>query len=85
MFSSSSWLNKGKSLTNLNDNRPGYKKTKVGWNPKAVVHAMCAFANDFHNLGGGYIIIGVGELLKELEMTEGRGTGIPKILPEIRK
>ena len=22
---------------------------------------MCAFANDFHNLGGGYIIIGVGE------------------------
>ena len=22
---------------------------------------MCAFANDFHNLGGGYIIVGVGE------------------------
>ena len=27
----------------------------------------------------------VGEFLKELEMTEGRGTGIPKILREIRK
>ena len=25
---------------------------KAGWNPKAVLHAMCAFANDFHNLGG---------------------------------
>ena len=34
---------------------------KGGWNPKAVLHTMCAFANDFHNLGGGYIIIGVGE------------------------
>jgi ATP-dependent DNA helicase RecG len=34
---------------------------KAGWNPKAVLHTMCAFANDFHNLGGGYIIIGVGE------------------------
>jgi len=34
---------------------------KAGWNPKAVLHAMCAFANDFHNLGGGYIIIGVAE------------------------
>jgi ATP-dependent DNA helicase RecG len=27
----------------------------------------------------------VGEFLKELEMTEGRGTGIPKILCEIKK
>ena len=27
----------------------------------------------------------VGEILKELEMTEGRGTGIPKMLREIRK
>ncbi len=27
----------------------------------------------------------VGEFLKELEMTEGRGTGIPKILREIKK
>ena len=24
---------------------------KAGWNPKSVLHAICAFANDFHNLG----------------------------------
>src|ERR1035438_4024623 len=34
---------------------------KHGWNPEAVLHTMCAFANDFHNLGGGYIFIGVAE------------------------
>ena len=34
---------------------------KAGWNPEAVLHRMCAFANDFQNLGGGYIIIGVAE------------------------
>jgi len=34
---------------------------KEGWNPEAVLHTLCAFANDFHNLGGGYVIIGVAE------------------------
>jgi ATP-dependent DNA helicase RecG len=34
---------------------------KEGWNPESVLHTLCAFANDFHNLGGGYVIIGVGE------------------------
>lgn len=34
---------------------------KADWNPQAVLHTACAFANDFHNLGGGYIIIGVEE------------------------
>ncbi len=34
---------------------------KSGWNPKAVLNTLCAFANDFHNLGGGYIILGVKE------------------------
>ena len=34
---------------------------KRGWNPEVVVHSMCAFANDFHNWGGGYIIIGIDE------------------------
>ncbi len=29
------------------------------WNPEAVLHTLCAFANDFNNLGGGYVIIGV--------------------------
>ncbi|MBM3212814.1 hypothetical protein FJZ33_11380 [Candidatus Poribacteria bacterium] len=32
---------------------------KEGWNPEAVLHTMCAFANDFNNQGGGYIIIGI--------------------------
>ena len=26
---------------------------KRGWNPEAVLHTLCAFANDFHSLGGG--------------------------------
>jgi hypothetical protein len=32
---------------------------KKGWNPEAVLHTLCAFANDFHNWGGGYIFIGI--------------------------
>jgi ATP-dependent DNA helicase RecG len=32
---------------------------KEGWNPEEVIHAMCAFANDFHNWGGGYLVLGV--------------------------
>ena len=34
---------------------------KKGWNPQAVLHTICAFANDFHNLGGGYIVVGIEE------------------------
>jgi len=34
---------------------------KKGWNPESILHSICAFANDFRNLGGGYIIIGVEE------------------------
>jgi ATP-dependent DNA helicase RecG len=34
---------------------------KQGWNPLSVLHTLCAFANDFHNLGGGYILIGIAE------------------------
>ncbi len=32
---------------------------KQGWNPEAVLHTVCAFANDINNWGGGYIIIGL--------------------------
>lgn len=41
---------------------------KKGWNAKKVLHSMCAFANDIHNWGGGYIIVGVeeGALHKQL-------------------
>lgn len=30
---------------------------KAGWNPGAVLHTLCAFANDFHHLGGGYVVM----------------------------
>ena len=32
---------------------------KQGYNPIQVLHTLCAFANDFNNWGGGYIVIGV--------------------------
>lgn len=34
---------------------------KAGWNPNVVIRTICAFANDFENIGGGYIVVGVSE------------------------
>ena len=34
---------------------------QANWNPEPVVHTIAAFANDFDNMGGGYILIGVEE------------------------
>ena len=34
---------------------------KEGWNPDAIYRTICAFANDFDNIGGGYIVVGVEE------------------------
>lgn len=34
---------------------------KEGWNPTKVLHSICAFANDFNNWAGGYIILGIEE------------------------
>lgn len=31
---------------------------KAGWNPVRIIPTLCAFANDFENLGGGYVVIG---------------------------
>lgn len=31
---------------------------KAGWNPVTIIRTLCAFANDFENLGGGYVVIG---------------------------
>lgn len=31
---------------------------KAGWNPVHIIPTLCAFANDFENLGGGYVVIG---------------------------
>lgn len=32
---------------------------KEGWNPDDIYHSICAFANDYNNDGGGYIVVGV--------------------------
>ena len=40
----------------IESNRIEYKH---GWNPVSIYHTICAFANDFENLGGGYIVVGV--------------------------
>ncbi|MFI3176141.1 MAG: putative DNA binding domain-containing protein [Eubacteriales bacterium] len=37
-------------------NRVEYKE---GWNPSDIIHTICAFANDYDNVNGGYIVIGV--------------------------
>lgn len=42
----------------IESNRIEFKK---GWNPDAIYHSICAFANDFDNIGGGYILVGVEE------------------------
>ena len=34
---------------------------KQGWNPEDIIHSVCAFANDLHNWGGGYIVVGIAE------------------------
>ena len=34
---------------------------KSGWNPVSIYHSICAFANDYDNIGGGYILVGVEE------------------------
>ncbi len=38
--------------------RIDYKK---GFEPNAVLHTICAFANDIDNTGGGYIVLGIEE------------------------
>lgn len=39
-------------------NRVEYKQ---GWNPSDIIHTICAFANDYANVNGGYLVIGVAE------------------------
>lgn len=43
----------------VESNRIEFKK---GWNPDRIYRSICAFANDFDNIGGGYIIVGVEEV-----------------------
>lgn len=42
----------------VENERIEYKK---GWNPGSIYRSICAFANDFEDIGGGYIIIGIEE------------------------
>ena len=42
----------------IESNRIEFKK---GWNPTDIYRTIGAFANDFDNLGGGYILVGVEE------------------------
>lgn len=34
---------------------------KKGWNPGSIYRSICAFANDFNDIGGGYILVGIDE------------------------
>ena len=40
----------------VEQNRVEYKE---GWNPSPVIHTICAFANDYSNVNGGYIVLGI--------------------------
>lgn len=40
----------------VEQNRVEYKE---GWNPNDIIHTICAFANDFSNVNGGYLVIGI--------------------------
>lgn len=62
-------LNKQK----IESNRIEFKK---GWNPESIYHSICAFANDFDDMGGGYILVGVDS---------DEATGIPSIQSELKK
>ena len=42
----------------VESNRIEFKKV---WNPDRIYRSICAFANDFDNIGGGYILVGVEE------------------------
>lgn len=61
---------------------------KAGWNPQGVLHTLCAFANDFHNLGGGYIVIGIEEqngrpVLPPIGLPSGQLDAIQKEIVEL--
>ena len=64
----------------IESNRIEFKK---GWNPTDIYRTIGAFANDFDNLGGGYILVGVEE---ERGMAKRPVTGIqPEAIDGILK
>jgi ATP-dependent DNA helicase RecG len=42
----------------VEQDRVEYKK---GWNPNEVIRTVCAFANDYSNTNGGYIVLGIDQ------------------------
>ena len=65
-------LNKQK----IESNRIEFKK---GWNPASIYHSVCAFANDFDDLGGGYLLVGVDSDDNGIAMRPVEGIPIEKI------
>lgn len=64
----------------IESNRIEFKR---GWNPDKIYRTICAFANDFDNIGGGYIVVGVEE---ENGIAKRPVTGIPvESLDKIQK
>lgn len=47
-------LNKQK----IESNRIEFKKV---WDPGSIYHSICAFANNFDDLGGGYTLVAIGK------------------------
>ena len=40
-------------MQKIQENRIEFKS---GWNPDSIYHSVCAFANDFDNIGGGLVL-----------------------------
>ena len=58
------------NLINKNTVEWERKEFKKGWNDEAILHTICAFANDINHWDGGYLIIGIEE-----------ESGMPKLPP----
>lgn len=72
-------LNKRK----VESNRIEFKR---GWNPSDIYQTICAFANDFENIGGGYILVGVEQTEEGVAKRPVKGiplAEIDKILKEM--
>ncbi len=63
-------------LLNKQKIEPNRIEFKKGWNPESIYHSICAFANDFDDMGGGYILVGIDS---------DEATGIPSIQSELKK
>ncbi|MCD8122022.1 MAG: ATP-binding protein [Clostridiales bacterium] len=59
----------------VEQNRVEYKE---GWNPNDIIHTICSFANDYSNVNGGYLVIGVKaeDGIPQFPLTGGKGGAI---------